>query len=230
MAELSTVQPDAFPSTQRTWIDRNLSDSVGERNEVNRHIMTVYAEPLRVYFLGTRARWLGEPEDIVAGFFADRLAKNRFLDEWRRSGMRLRRWLMNAFSFYLSELQRGTRRDQRTSGVLPEVEADHALPEQLIDRAFGESIVIEALHVAQSECIAKGLETHWGIFVRHAYGDMPYDTISAEFCVSSARAAVMARTAARHFRVAVRDLLRSDGAADNDLDDEIRVLLDVMKT
>lgn len=230
IVEKKPVRRDVFPSTQRTWIDRTLGDFGGERNEVNRHIMTVYAQPLRVYFLGTRSRWLGEPDEIVAGFFADRLARPGFLDDWRHSGIRLRRWLMNAFSYYLSELQRERRRDQRTTGVVPEVAAGGATPERIVDRAFGESIVTEALRVAQAECIAKGLQKHWGIFVRHAYDGLRYETVAAEFDVASARAAVMARTAARHFRKAVRDLLHTDGTVDGDVDDEIRALLEAVES
>lgn len=228
--EEKPARRDVFPSTQRTWIDRTLGSSEADRNEVNRHIMTVYALPLRVYFLGTRARWLGDPDDIVAGFFADRLARPGFLDDWRRSGLRLRRWLMNAFSFYLSELQRGHRRDQRTAGTVPDLAASDASPERLMDRAFGESIVTEALRVAQAECMAKELASHWGIFVRHAYDGVRYEAVAEEFGVSAARAAVMARTAARHFRKAVRDLLQSDGAEDGAVDDEIRALLEIVES
>lgn len=227
--ESGMAERDVFPSTQRTWIDVAL-DRTGEgRLAVNHHIMSVYAHPLRVYCLGTAARWLGEPEDVVAGFFADRLSRDGFLDDWQRSGLRLRRWLMNAFSFYLAEEQRRRRRDRRWAELQADPESGSDEPERLMDRAFGESIVVQAMQMAQCACAAQGLGSHWGIFVRHAYAGERYDAIAADMRLSPARAAVMARTAARHFRRAIRDLLQSDGATERDVDDEIRMLLEAIQ-
>lgn len=224
------AQRDIFPTTQRTWIDVALDRTVEGRQAVNHHIMSVYAHPLRVYCLGTAARWLGEPEDVVAGFFADRLARDGFLDDWQRSGLRLRRWLMNAFSFYLSEEQRRRRRDRRMTELQSDHDAMSDAPERLVDRAFGESIVIQAMRLAQVECAAQGLESHWSIFVRHAYAGERYDLIATDVGLTPARAAVMARTAARHFRKAIRELLQSDGATERDVDDEIRTLLEAVQS
>src|SRR5882672_12709738 len=95
---------DVFPRTLGTWIGRKLQEGKAGRAEVNRHLMSVYAWPLQVYFRGSSDRWLGEPEDIVQGFFADRLDREEFLPGCQESGLRLRRWLMNGFCFYLKEL------------------------------------------------------------------------------------------------------------------------------
>jgi len=192
--------------------------------------MAVYARPLRVYYLGTGSRWLGDADEIVAGFFADRLAREEFLTEWRRGGMRLRRWLMNAFSFYLSELRRRRQRDKRMTGDVPEVATAGPSPERMADRAFGESIVAEALRVAAEHCHAQGLQSHWAVFIRHTCDDVPYTELAREFAVTAARAAVMARTASRHFRNALRRQLVSDGAGEADVDDEIRELLEAVET
>lgn len=230
LSRVEHVRPDVFPSTQRTWLDAALGPGGEGRRDVNRHIMTVYARPLRVYFLGTAARWLGEPDEVVAGFFADRLSRGNFLDDWQRSGLRLRRWLMNAFSFYLSELQRGRRRDRKTAGVLPDAAASRVAPERTVDRAFGESVVAEALREAQAACLRNGLSDHWGIFIRHAYDGVSYERVAPEFGLRPERAAVMARTAARHFRKSLRELLRTDGAPEGDMDDEIRALMEAMES
>jgi len=224
------VKRDVFPTTHRTWIDQALGGSSEDRQELNRHIMAVYAHPLRVYYLGTGSRWLGDPDEIVAGFFADRLARDNFLTEWRREGMRLRRWLMNAFSFYLSELRRRRQRDNRMTNDVPELATPGSSPERMADRAFGESIVAEALRIATEACRDQKLEHHWGIFIRHTCDDVPYAQLAAEFGLTPARAAVMARTAARHFRKALRGQLLSDGADETDVDDAIRDLLETVET
>ena len=61
----------------RTWIGDRLAG--GCASAVNRHIMDVYARPLKIYYMGTSDRWLGEADDIIQGFFADRLAREDFL-------------------------------------------------------------------------------------------------------------------------------------------------------
>jgi len=221
---------DHFPSTQRSWIDAALQRKEGGRQAVNHHIMSIYAHPLRVYFLGTRARWLGEPDDVVSGFFADRLARDEFLHDWFQSGLRLRRWLMNAFSFYLSEEQRRRRRDRQIGELTAEPAPSAVPPERLMDRAFGESVVMQAMRMAESKCVAAGLESHWGIFVRHHYSGEPFERIGSECKLLPGRVAVMSRTAARHFRKAIRELLQYDGATECDLDDEIRALMEAIES
>ena len=223
------VKRDVFPTTQRTWIDQVMDRPDTDRSEINRHIMAVYSVPLRVYFLGTGSRWLGDPEEIVAGFFADRLARDGFLRDWRRGGMRLRRWLMNAFSFYLAELRRGHRRDRRVEGSVPDVSAGGPTPERLADRAFSESIVAEAIRTAAAVCDAGGLQDHWGVFIRHTCDDVSYADLAADYGVTSARAAVMARTAARHFRTALRAMLVCDGAGEDAVEEEIRELIEAVE-
>ncbi len=224
------VKRDVFPTTRRTWIDQVMDRSGADRSELNRHIMSVYAAPLRAYFLGTGSRWLGDADEIVAGFFADRLAREGFLRDWRRSGMRLRRWLMNAFSFYLLELKRRHRRDQRMGDRVPDVATSGPSPERIADRAFGESIVAAAIRSGQAHCAANDMQDHWGIFIRHTCDNVPYIELANDYGVSSARAAVMARTAGRHFRKALRAVLVSDGTGENEVDDEIRELLEAVKS
>lgn len=221
------MQRDIFPTTHRSWIGQKLREGGLAHSEINHHIMTVYSHPLQVYFSGCRDRWLGEPKDIVAGFFADRLARDGFLSDWEKSDLRLRRWLMNAFCFYLLESKRKRRRDNQSEVMDIEDKDMSSTPEVLLDRAFVESIIRESLNQTQQQCMKQNLGDHWGIFVRHHYDGQSYDKIASEFEVSAARAAVMSRTAARRFRIVLRNLLCSDGAAEHEIDQEIRSLLEI---
>ena len=101
-------------------------------------------------------------------------------------------------------------------------------PETAMDRAFAGSLIRKALVIAQRQCVAKGLEEHWGVFARHYYDGEPYERAASEFGVDTARAAVMARTAAQHFRRALRDLFCRDGVSEAEVDQEIRSLLEVI--
>ena len=106
------MKKDVFPETQNTWIGQRLREGKEGLAEINRHVMNVYAFPLRVYYHGTPHRWLGEADDVIQGYFADRLAREDFFKEWLKSGLRLRRWLINGFGFYLKELKKKRRRER----------------------------------------------------------------------------------------------------------------------
>jgi len=217
-------QADVFPATRVSWIDARLQDGAPGRQEVNRHIMTVYDFPLRVYFMGTRDRWLGEPEDVVQGFFASRLSKDDFLAQWRASQLKLRQWLINAFCFYLKEMHRARRRDARN---VAQPEEPSVEPGQVaaFDRAYIVSVVREALRKTQELCESENLAAHWEIFVRHYYQGQAYADFAGEFGVDPSRAAVMARTARSRFQGTLRAMLSRDGTG-ADPDDEIRDLLE----
>lgn len=221
------MKEDVFPITMGTWIRGRLDDGEPGRADVNRHVMSVYLMPLRTYYLGTNERWLGEPEEVVQGFFADRLAREGFFAEWERSGLRLRRWLVNAFCFYLKELRRRRFRDGRASGLADEPITFSGDPEREVDKAFINSIVQRALEVTRDVCEADGLGEHWRVFEAHYCRGMAYADLGLEFNVDAARAAVMARTASRKFRGALRDLLDRD-SAHGDVDSEIVALLEIL--
>lgn len=221
------MKEDVFPATLNTWIrDQLVAGDLG-RSEVNRHIMSVYFFPLRTYFLGTSERWLGEPEEIIQGFFADRLAREGFFTEWERSGKRLRRWLITAFNFYLKEVRRRKWRDGRAGPVTEEPVSFKGDPEREVDRAFVVSVVQQAIDRATEMCKRENLDQHWDIFERHYCRGVSYNEIADDLKIDAARAAVMARTAGRKFKTALRDLLEKD-AANADVDSEIMALLEIM--
>ena len=197
------------------------------RKEINRHLMEVYTEPLVVYLGGHSGRRPGDPRETVHGFFANRLARDDFVAKWQQSGLRLRRWLMNALSFYVMECRpRGTTMP-RPAALSNNLATDAGRPEEAVDRAFARSIVKQALRRAQHICRLQRLEEHWRIFVRHYYEGQRYEHLAADFDVTPARAAVMARTAGRKFRSALCDLVLRDGAAPGELERDIRTLLEV---
>lgn len=213
---------NVFPQTLRTWISDELGKGERGRATVNNHVMSVYLWPLQVYFLGTSYRSIGEPSDIVQGFFADRLARPQFFDQWQESGLALRRWLMNAFCFYLKEITPGGR---KLTDVDRHDVADDAAEGRFLGAFVGE-IVRTALREAHDACERQGLQDHWAIFIAHHYQDRSYEDVEKEFGVTAARAAVMARTAARKFRDAVREVLIRDGVGEEAVDEEIRELLE----
>ena len=57
----SRQRKDAFPATRMTWIRDRLDSGEEGRRDVTSHLMEVYAEPLRIYLLGSSFRSAGEP-------------------------------------------------------------------------------------------------------------------------------------------------------------------------
>jgi DNA-directed RNA polymerase specialized sigma24 family protein len=217
---------NVFPSTMRTWIDDELDRGHGGRQDVNAYLMETYAFPLQVYYLGTNARWLGEPDDVISGFFVSRLARADFYANWQSSGMRLRRWLINAFCYYLKELR---RERQRRHQELEDSEGPVTFtgdPNVAVDQAAVVAFVRQAMEHAHLQCRAEGLQEHWDVFLRHHHDGLPFKEIAAVCGIDAARAQVMSRTAARKFRAALRDVLRRDGVADDQIDDEIKSLVE----
>lgn len=226
------MKKDVFPQTLNTWIERKLAEGESGRAELNHFIMRVYSEPLRVYCLGTPGRYLGEPEDVVQGFFADRLGRSEYFRGWKESGLRLRRWLMNGFGFYLKELRRERRKQGHekpldASSEPGDDDASSASVETEMDRAFAVSVVRQALLDTRMACESRGQSRHWEIFYRHYYEGRAYAEMVSEYGLEPARAAELARTAATKFKSALRDLLAGDGALESEIDGEIESLLGI---
>ena len=219
---------DVFPSTLNTWIADERRRGMSGQLAVNHYIMSAYAWPLKVYYLGTNMRWLGEPDVIIDGFFASRLSHQDFYDKWRVSGKRLRHWLINALHFYLREQLQRTIRDRKVTSPAEGVEdvtfAGDA--DRETDRVAAQAFVREAMNLAAESCRARQLDQHWSMFIRHHVDGRDFNELAAECGVDAARAAVMSRTAQRHFRHALRDVIARDGVPDHQIDAEIQLLLE----
>ena len=98
-AELAEVwladRREHFPETEQTFVHDSID--AGRVPELASYLMEVYYEPLCIYCRATSYRTLGEPEEIVGGFFASRLSDPtwiaRWRDESRARSLPLRRWL-----------------------------------------------------------------------------------------------------------------------------------------
>ena len=221
---------DAFPKTLNTWIGQRMAEGVAGRAKLNHHIMSMYRAPLQVYFRGCSDRWLGEADDIVDGFFADRLAREKFFVDWMNSTKRLRRWLINAFCFYLMEQRRQRRKDAGMGELPEELPSFEGNPEAAVDRAFAYAILQRALKVAQDTCQSQGLAEHWKVFFAHQCDGQPYAELADQLQVEATRVRRMARTARDKFRDSLRELLAGDLDMNSTerIDQEIQDLADIL--
>lgn len=227
------AQREAFPQTMRTWLVSAVNDGPDGLERARRHIMEVYGWPLTVYVQGSSFNRLGDAEDLVRGFFADRLPRQEFLQGWVSSGRRLRFWLLTGLRHYLLETIHQDRRHSHAE--LPGdgvglAESDDAEPQRAFRKATARSIVAQAAACASGACAEEGLDEHWLVFSRHALGNILYADIARELSIEETRARVMSRTAANKFRAALRDLLAWPGSERDDLEADIAELLEDLRS
>ena len=193
------------------------------------HVMSVYEEPLRIYCLGCSLRWVGEPRDLVAGFFADRLTRPAFLDRWRESGRPLRFWLIVGFKHYLLEEARRIKRDRdRGSEPAPALDPEGTAPDHAFDRRCAVELVRRAVTDTEAVCTEAGLGEHWAVFTAFYLHGRSLEEIASAHGIDTARAAVMKRTAVHRFRATLRELVSWAGAADDQIDAEVMTLMEAL--
>ena len=222
----------AFPTTQATWLATLVGPEVANAEnsqtaEMARvFVMERYAGPLAVFVRGSSLARLGEPEEIVNGFLAARLSDAAFLQAWHRSGMRLRRWLMNGILFYGQGLARDRARASGRSAMLPagewsKLEGDAATGEVDFERAWAVAVVREATARAEDELRAEGRMVEFEIFRRHAIDGKPYAAFARELGRSEQQCAGATRLVAQRVRARLAELLLEEGVPEVELDEEI---------
>jgi hypothetical protein len=222
----------AFPTTHATWLRTLVGDGVataarGNAAETARFaVMERYAEPLSVFVRGSSLARLGEPNEIVNGFFAARLSDAAFLEGWARSGMRLRRWLMNGMLFYGQGLARDRARAEARGGAvepreLDRREGDGATAEADFERAWALAVVREATARVEDALRAEGRGVDFEVFKRHAIDGQPYAMFAREVGRSEQQCAGATRLVAQRVRAALAEVLRQEGVAERELDAEI---------
>ncbi|MCP4905760.1 MAG: hypothetical protein GY910_12345 [bacterium] len=210
---------EIFPPTQLGWIQSQMLRGEAGIAEVRAHVMEVYYAPLQKYFSATTFRGLGDSEDLVAGFFASRLPNHDYIERWIASKMPLRKWLVNGFLFYLRETARDRSRFKRAIGD-SRVTAEPSR-EDVFEVEWAKMIVRLAADRARQDCNRRGLVENWRLFEEHHLNGRPFTTLATELGIPPRRAAEQSRTAARHMRRAMLEVLERDGVIDGEIESEI---------
>lgn len=222
----------AFPTTQATWLQTLGGEGVTESDraqaarDLHSKLMARYAEPLSVFVRGSSLARIGEPDEIVNGFFASRLSDARFLAGWAASGMRLRRWLMNGILFYGQGLARDHLRLQQRGATVQPGELDRHEGSATtgafdFERAWGLAVVREATARAEAELLDEGRSIDFDIFRRHAIDGQPYAAFAHEVGRSQQQCAGATRLVAQRVRAKLAELLAEEGVPEAEIDEEI---------
>ena len=232
---------DHFPSTHATWIDAQLTiaeggapEATSALNALRRHLMERYREALVAYVRGGSLRRLGDAEELVAGFFADRAAEPSFLAGWRASGMPLRRWMMNGINFYgrgmIRDRARAKARDgaaelaERAGGdlsrALREAGVDQRDAERAFEQAWALAVLNDAHARAHAELASKDRLDDYDIFRRRVIEGEGYETIAPSVGRSAQQCAGATRLVTQALQRALLEALRAEGVRESDLEAE----------
>lgn len=240
---------DHFPSTHATWLDAQLTimETAGDGSPagrgaldgLRRHLMERYHAALTLYVRGSSLRRLGEPDDIVGGFFAERVCKPGFLPQWRSSGLPLRRWMMTGINLYGKSLVRERTRDRLRAvggafehgdelgdadgaeGVLGAIASDEASAERAFERAWALAVLNAALAQVHAELLAQGRLDEYAIFRRRVVEGETYETIAPSVGRTPQQCAGATRLVTDRLREALRSALREDGVGTAELEQAV---------
>lgn len=246
---------DHFPSTHATWIDAQLTMIEGAedaaaprassaREALRRHLWERYHAPLRAYVHGGSLRRAGDPDDLVAGYFADRVTAPEFLLAWRRTDMPLRRWMMNGMGFYARGVVRDRLRDRMrpftdvaggptAAGDDPAAHDEYDLlgsddrtAEAAFERAWAMA-VLEATHAQAHDTLAAERRLdQYEVFRRRVIDGEGYETIGPSVGMTPQQCANATRLVSQRLATAMREVLRAEGVREGDLD---RTAMDVQR-
>jgi len=246
---MSSVVPpfDHFPSTHRTWIDQQLTIIAELPDSATAHdahralaafVMNRYQAPLCAYVGVAALRDLGEPQELVASFFARSFESPQMMQRWAISGITLRRWLMNAISLHCRSL----RRDRARSSARLKLESDFAQPnplaqcaepandlspERAFDRAWALAIANEAHELARIECASDARDRDYEAFRLHLLDGLEHREIALRLQITHSQSKNAVRRVAQIMRRAVSELLRAEGVEARDLEKAVDELIDL---
>ena len=237
------VPVDHFPSTHATWIDAQLTiaersraagDPAGETNAVaalRRHLMERYHGALRAYVRGSSMRAVGDADELVAGFFAERVGDPDFLRGWRASGKPLRRWMMNGISFWARGVARDRGRELgRSGGAAGPEPIDERDAVRAFDAEWALSMVNTAHARVHADLDAEGRLDEHAIFRRHVVHGERYESIAAELGVSRQDCANAVRRVGARVRDALREALVDDGVPPADVEEAVLEVMRIVRS
>lgn len=214
---------DHFPSTHETWIGDQLhvlaagSDVEAHEaaSQLRTHIMARYRTPLLAYATASSFRSLSSPEDLVHGFFAERLTDLTYLQSWRDSRMKLRRWLCNGLLLHMFDVAQRRRRDARAvdeAGKRAQQQrVDEPAADLAFERAWARGVIERAAEATEMALRADGRHDAWRLFTRHVVDGLTQVAAGAEAGLSEGEAKARIRLVLRRLRDAVAADLVAEG-------------------
>lgn len=224
----------SFPETQTVWISDRLSEGEAGIMLANGYVMESYVRPLSIYCskIGLARSVRLDADDLVHGFFANRLSNSEYLKSWLTSGLRLRQWLRNGLHFYVYELRRqnATQLGLHIEGqaLSEEVPSEGAAHDHEFERAWALAALDLAMKETKEELEKRNRRDEWEMFWSHHVEGVPHAKIGERFQLSAAQVAQRAFAVGSQLRDALCGILRKDGALSSEIDLEVRSMMEVL--
>ena len=224
----------SFPETQTVWISDRLSEGEAGIMLANGYVMESYVRPLSLYCskIGLARSVRLDADDLVHGFFANRLSNSEYLKSWLTSGLRLRQWLRNGLHFYVHELRRqnATQLGLHIEGqaLSEEVPSEGAAHDHEFERAWALAALDLAMKETKEELEKRNRRDEWEMFWSHHVEGVPHAKIGERFQLSAAQVAQRAFAVGSQLRDALCGILRKDGALSSEIDLEVRSMMEVL--
>jgi hypothetical protein len=207
-----------FPTTHATFLTVCLEKAtVQSLSDARNHLMVRYRAPLVAYVTQSRLATVDEPDELVHGFFAAKVAEAHFLSEWRASSIPLRRWMLNGLVFHARGVLRDRARENaRTDGAPPDALLSNTPDaERAFERAWALALVEAACRTAHTALATDGRARAYDCFHRHFFDAVGYAQLAAELGVGETTVASEIRLATRRVRAEAESMLRDEiGTAD----------------
>lgn len=235
-------KPSKFPQTR--W---SLIFAAGQSNEESAsqamgELLQRYTPALKQYLLASRKVKAQDIEDVLQGFFLDKMISRWLLNKADRGRGRFRSLVVRSLENYCVTLHRRQTTIKRGSGqttALPTDVTSIAAPAEAVDSfdvAWARQIVAEAIERFKADCVRSGREDLQLIMEERLLGpilhDLPapsYESINAKCGFKSPKQAANALiTAKARFAQALSSVVAEYVRDDQELEQEINELMEIM--
>ncbi len=219
------------------------------RRQVMQEILSRYWHPVYAYL---RHGWRGSPqkphdaEDLAQAFFEEIVLRRGLVGLAEQARGRFRTFLLTALNRYVAQVRRRqSARKRMPEGKLLRLEweesaramepADTATPAEAFQRAWAGQLLEQVLADVEAECRQAGQLTHWEVFREQVLDPIwsdrpaaPIEQVAERLGIAHVKTAHnMIVTVKRRFRRVLEDRVRSQVAREDDIDQEIRDLIEI---
>ncbi len=236
---------DRFPTTRWSVVLAAKGSSTAASEEALATLCGIYWYPLYAY-IRRRGYSADEAQDLTQGFFA-RLLEKRYLQDYQRERGRFRSFLLASLEHFLANQRDWSAAQKRGGGLLPVPldlvlrsgetryglhARDELTPEKIFERQWALALLDQTLARLQAEFAAAGRSGQFDRFKAFLTGDgvhVPYSQLAEELAMSEGAVKVAIHRLRRRFREVLREEISQTVADPDEIGDEIRYLMSVLR-
>ena len=211
----------AFPKTEWTSIENS-----AQRKAILGELYSRYWKPL-YRFLRHKGFSNEQSKDLVQNFFTEKILGQEFIQKADRTKGKFRNFLLVAIRNYAINASKAETYPRHLDENIGLTSQDYE-PEEEFNRAWGEELLQVVLKELENKCCLEGKNTDWHLFhewlieprIGGTYGKM--DELCEKYGIDDpAKAYKCIFSMKKRFKELLRDHLRCETQADDQIDEEI---------